>query len=266
MKSWIITLPSGQQTANIEQNPLHNRFSHKTDTDTDTTQWQYEKQTDEAGTAHGHGNKRRRYAAAAICFLLSAGILFWFAMEREAASRQASIAAKILRLHVLANSDDAEDQSLKLKVRDGILAYMSVHAPAFDNVTEAKTWTTAHMKELQQTAEQIIRTQGHAEPVTLELTSCYFPVKTYGDLTFPSGTYEALRVRIGAAKGQNWWCVMYPPLCFTDATCGTFPETSKEILEQQLTTEEFLSLCRKSEENRQEPPEIRFKLLDLLLK
>lgn len=231
IKSFLTDLLPGRRTISPKPYPLHNRF-------------------------------RRRVTV--FCLLLSAGILGWLHMEQKAAARQASIAGKILRLHVLANSDSAEDQALKLQVRDGILAYMAANAPAFDNVTEAKKWTAAHMEQLRQTAVQIIRSQGHGEPVTLELTSCYFPVKTYGDLTFPAGTYEALRVRIGAAEGQNWWCVMYPPLCFTDATCATFPETSQEILKQQLTTEEFLSLRRETI-SAQKTPEIRFKLLELLL-
>ena len=105
------------------------------------------------------------------------------------------------------------------------------------------------MEDLQETAEKILLSQGCGDTVSLELAACYFPVKTYGDLTFPAGDYEALRVKIGEAKGQNWWCVMYPPLCFTDATCCEFPQESREILERQLTETEYLSLRKGTLEN-----------------
>lgn len=188
-------------------------------------------------------------ALALACSILAALAAGWLHTERSAAACQASIANKILRLHVLANSDSPEDQALKLTVRDGILAYMDANAPEFDNVHEAKSWTSLHMEDLQKTAEKILLSQGCNDAVSLELTTCYFPVKTYGDLTFPAGDYEALRVKIGQAKGQNWWCVMYPPLCFTDATCCEFPQESREILERQLTETEYLSLRKGTLEN-----------------
>ena len=188
-------------------------------------------------------------ALTLACSILAALVLCWHHTERSAAACQASIANKILRLHVLANSDSPEDQALKLTVRDGILAYMDANAPDFADVHEAKTWTSLHMEELQKTAENILLSQGCGDTVSLELTACYFPVKTYGDLTFPAGDYEALRVKIGEAKGQNWWCVMYPPLCFTDATCCEFPQESREILERQLTETEYLSLRKETLKN-----------------
>lgn len=229
-------------------------------------------------------NKRRITALALTCALLAALAAGWLHTERSAAACQASIAGKILRLHVLANSDSPEDQALKLTVRDGILSYMDANAPDFADVREAKTWTSLHMEDLRKTAERILFSQGCGHTVSLELATCYFPVKTYGDLTFPAGDYEALRVKIGEAKGQNWWCVMYPPLCFTDATCCEFPEESREILERQLTETEYLSL-RKSTledikskefvENKEKPNptenekntrtvKIKFKLLELM--
>lgn len=194
-------------------------------------------------------NKRRITALAFACFLLAALAFCRLRTERSAAACQASIAGKILRLHVLANSDSPEDQALKLTVRDGILSYMDANAPDFQDVHEAKAWTTLHMENLQKTAEEILLSQGCCDTVSLELATCYFPVKTYGDLTFPAGDYDALRIKIGEAKGQNWWCVMYPPLCFTDATCCEFPQESREILERQLTETEYQSLQKDPPEN-----------------
>lgn len=205
---------------------------------------------------HAKPSKPSLAALALACSILAALAAGWLRMERSAAACQASIADKILRLHVLANSDSPEDQALKLTVRDGILSYMDANAPEFADVREAKAWTSLHMEDLRKTAERILLSQGCGDTVSLELAACYFPVKTYGDLTFPAGDYEALRVKIGGAKGQNWWCVMYPPLCFTDATCCEFPEESREILERQLTETEYLSLRKDAK--------IKFKLLELL--
>ena len=203
-----------------------------------------------------------RLALPLACALLAVLTAAWLHIDRSAAACQASIAGKILRLHVLANSDSPEDQALKLTVRDGILSYMDANAPDFQDVHEAKAWTSLHMEDLQKTAEEILLSQGCDDTVSLELAACYFPVKTYDDLTFPAGDYEALRVKIGEAKGQNWWCVMYPPLCFTDATCCEFPEESQEILERQLTETEYLSLRKEN----QQPVKIKFKLLELFEK
>lgn len=216
--------------------------------------------------------KRSLTTLALACSALAIFVAGWLHTDRSAATCQASIASKILRLHVLANSDSPEDQALKLTVRDGILSYMDANAPDFQDVHEAKAWTSLHMEDLQKTAEEILLSQGCGDTVSLELATCYFPVKTYGDLTFPAGDYEALRVKIGEAKGQNWWCVMYPPLCFTDATCCEFPEESQEILERQLTETEYLSLRKdtlesiKSEKSsgNTKPVKIKFKLLELL--
>lgn len=193
--------------------------------------------------------------------MLAAAAACWLYTEHSAAVRQTSIASRILRLHVLANSDSEKDQALKLDVRDGILAYIKTNAPEFDNVAEAREWTLRHLEEIRDAARQILLLQGNSDGIALELTDCYFPTKTYGSLTFPAGRYEALRVKIGAAEGQNWWCVMYPPLCFTDVTCGDFPEESRKILERQLTAEEYMSLKAKSGTR---PVRIRWKLLELL--
>ena len=211
-------------------------------------------------------------ALVLACALLAALAAGWLHTERSAATCQSSIAAKILRLHVLANSDSPKDQALKLTVRDAILSYMDANAPDFQDVHEAKAWTSLHMEDLQKTAEGILLSQGCGDTVSLELATCYFPVKTYGDLTFPAGDYEALRVKIGEAKGQNWWCVMYPPLCFTDTTCCEFPEESRKILERQLTETEYLSLRKDTLESIKnekssgniKPVKIKFKLLELL--
>ena len=89
------------------------------------------------------------------------------------------------------------------------------------------------------TSREVIRREGYAYPVTAGLTTAYFPEKTYGDCTFPPGEYEALQIKIGEAEGHNWWCVLYPSLCFVDDTHGVVTEEKKEELKNVLTEEEY---------------------------
>ncbi|WP_167957120.1 stage II sporulation protein R [Anaerosporobacter faecicola] len=152
------------------------------------------------------------------------------------------IAKKIIRLHVLANSDAPEDQALKLKVKDAIVvAYEEVFAGAKDK-KEAEELINKNKEAIRKTALQVIREEGYTYDVTVSLTNCMFPTKVYKDLTFPAGYYDALRIQIGEADGKNWWCVMYPPLCFVDQTYSIVPDDSKEQLKELLEPKEYGSL------------------------
>lgn len=123
----------------------------------------------------------------------------------------------VLRLHVLANSDSAEDQALKLQVRDRILQEGSRLMDGVSEKEEALAQVRANLPRLQQAAEAEIREQGYTYPVAVEIEKVYFPTRTYGDTTLPAGKYDALRVRIGDGEGQNWWCVLFPALCLPAA-------------------------------------------------
>ena len=145
----------------------------------------------------------------------------------------------VFRLHVLANSDSAEDQALKLKVRDSLLNYMNDICSNCTTKEEAISLAKENKKNFQQIAEQTISENGYNYPVKINIDNFYFPTKNYGDITLPAGFYDALRVEIGEAKGKNWWCVMFPPLCFVDAVYGVVQEDSKEKLAGVLTDEEY---------------------------
>ena len=123
----------------------------------------------------------------------------------------------IVRLHVLANSDSAEDQALKLQVRDHILKQVSPLMKGVSNKEEALEKLQASLGELQQAAEEKIRQQGYSYSVRVETEQVYFPTRTYGDVTLPAGKYDALRVVIGKGEGQNWWCMLFPALCLPAA-------------------------------------------------
>ena len=171
----------------------------------------------------------------------------------------ARIAPEILRFHVLANSNSTQDQNLKLKVRTMLLN--SIYEDLGENASleDTKTYIRSHESILEKKAENYMKNLGFNYPTHMELTDCYFPTKTYGDMVFPCGNYEAVRVKIGEGKGHNWWCVLYPPLCFTDSSYAVVPDTSKEILRHSIDESDYLKL-------RKEPVKIHVKLkvLDLL--
>lgn len=123
---------------------------------------------------------------------------------------------EIIRFHVLANSDTEEDQALKLKVRDKVVEEMYGKLSGCKNIDEARIVMLDNMDEVNSIAEKVIKENGYNYTVTSELSRENFPDKMYGDTLFPQGNYEAFRILIGEAKGQNWWCVMFPPLCFVD--------------------------------------------------
>ncbi len=139
----------------------------------------------------------------------------------------------MLRLHVIAASNSYADQRLKLLVRDTLLREGAAVFDGTADVQTAKDKLTPHFGFLEQAAERTLRQNGCADRVHISLEKTYFDTRTYGDLTVPAGMYEAVCVRIGEAKGQNWWCVMYPPLCLpaaTEKTDGAFSSDGRAVL------------------------------------
>lgn len=134
-----------------------------------------------------------------------------------------TISNRVLRLHVLANSDSQEDQELKLKVRDRVLECSANMLDGAADRTQAEALTKANLEQIQQAAQQEVYDQGYDYPVSVELTNMRFNTRKYETVTLPAGDYDALRVSIGSAQGKNWWCVMFPPMCLPAA------EQSKEL-------------------------------------
>lgn len=171
----------------------------------------------------------------------------------------ARIAPDILRFHVLANSDSSEDQNLKLKVRTMLLNTIYEDLGEHASLEKTKDFVRSHQYILEKKAERFMKQFGYNYCANLELTTCYFPTKTYGDMVFPCGTYEAVRVIIGKGKGHNWWCVLYPPLCFVDSSYAVVPDSSKQILKQSIDAADYQKLKMKKPNIH-----IRIKLLDLM--
>lgn len=152
---------------------------------------------------------------------------------------QQDLAEEVFRFHVLANSDSEEDQALKMQVKEAVIAYMKEEIPESDSVETTKEWARNHLDAIVNLAKAVIQEEGYDYPVIAEVTTCDFPEKTYGDITFPSGRYEALRIEIGEANGQNWWCVLYPNLCFIDAVHAVVPEEGKKDLKKVLQEDTY---------------------------
>lgn len=168
------------------------------------------------------------------------------------------IANSVFRLHVIANSDSKEDQDLKYKVRDSLLKYMNEICKNCTSKEEAISIVEKNKENFKQIALTTINNEGYSYDVNINIGNFEFPTKNYGDISLPAGFYDALRVEIGAAKGQNWWCVMFPPLCFVDISSGVVPDESKEIMEENLTEEEFALISEQSNNEIQ----FKFKLLE----
>ena len=145
----------------------------------------------------------------------------------------------ILRLHVIANSDSTEDQNLKYIVRDKLLEYMNTLTKNISSKKDAINLVNSHIDDFTNIAKETIKENGYNYDVKVELGYFNFPTKSYGDITFPAGYYDALRIKIGSASGKNWWCVMFPPLCFVNTSSGIVPTESKDYLSNELSEEEF---------------------------
>ncbi len=135
----------------------------------------------------------------------------------SSASRSA-LAGQVVRLHVIANSDSDADQVLKLQVRDAVLELATPLLEGADSQQAAEAALLPHLDELAQAGRAVLEQAGSRDAVTVSLTDQWFPTKVYDSFSLPAGTYRALRVVIGEGKGQNWWCVVFPPLCLASVT------------------------------------------------
>lgn len=149
-------------------------------------------------------------ALAALSLVLLSGV--W------AAGSQSALADKVVRLHVIANSNEAADQALKLRVRDAVLAEAGAALGGVTDRAAAEAVLSAHLPRLAEVGEDAVAEAGYDYPVAVSLTDHWFPTREYPGFSLPAGTYRALRVVIGEGAGENWWCVVFPPLCLGAVT------------------------------------------------
>ena len=175
----------------------------------------------------------------------------------HAADMQKSIAGKILRFHVLANSDSEADQNVKKQVRDAVGAYIEPYLLECENIEETRATVNDHMDEIIAVSKETLAENGFTYGASAELTHTDFPEKTYGDYTFPAGNYEALEITLGNGAGHNWWCVLYPNMCFRGSVYEVVDDDAKENLKEVLTPDEYESVFDSGKY------EIKLKILDI---
>ena len=196
-----------------------------------------------------------------VLFLLFIYILFSAGSYSLAIS--SDLSQSVFRLHVLANSDSKEDQELKLKVRDNLLNYMNEICSNCSTKEEAMKIANENKDNFQEIAENTIKENGFNYSVKININNFYFPTKSYGDISLPAGYYDALRVEIGEAKGQNWWCVMFPSLCFIDVSSGIVDKNAKENLEENLQDESYEIISQNEEKSE---VKFKFKIIEFFAK
>ncbi len=158
-----------------------------------------------------------------------------YLQDKSTSTLQQQIATQGLRFHIRANSDTVADQQKKLRIKQSLLEWLT---PILSENTSKSETIQCIRKNLPDIRKEATR-MAAPEPVTVTLQKEWFPEKTYGTCTFPEGIYDALRVDIGQAKGHNWWCVLYPSLCFADALEPSMTEEGEEKLQQVLDEDAY---------------------------
>ena len=171
----------------------------------------------------------------------------------------------LIRFHVLANSDTDEDQELKIKVKNEIIEYLDPYLKDSDSLETSRKILKDNEKEVIDIANRVIKENGYNYGVTTELGKENFPEKSYGNITLPQGEYEAFRVIIGDGNGHNWWCVMFPPLCFTDVTKGKVEEDkSKEELDKAIEENKDKKDKLENKDKSEDKVKVKFKVVEVI--
>lgn len=155
---------------------------------------------------------------AVLCIGFFCVLLINFHFE----STEAALAKGVIRFHVIANSDSEEDQELKLKVRDRVINEMNNLFDKNEDISSAREVIINNIPKITSIAKDEIQKRGYSYDVYVSLGKSDFPTKDYGEVVLPAGSYEALKIEIGSAKGKNWWCVLFPPLCFVDESAVSY--------------------------------------------
>ncbi|WDV46019.1 stage II sporulation protein R [Clostridiaceae bacterium M8S5] len=185
-----------------------------------------------------------RITAIIICLTFLIAIFFKDSDLAHVSAAEDSYKEKLVRFHVIANSDSEFDQNLKLKVRDKVLEKIG---PKIENITDiekSKQIINKNLSYINQIANEVIKENGKEYTAKSSLENCYFPTKSYGDIVLPAGEYQAVRIVLGSGKGKNWWCVMFPPLCYIDVSNGLTDRRSHAELKSVLTQEEYNKIVK----------------------
>jgi len=172
---------------------------------------------------------------------------------------------KLIRFHVIANSDSDEDQALKLKVRDEIISYLQPKLKESKSIEESEKIIKREYKNLTNISNKVIAANGYDYNVKVGITYSKFPTKQYSNMVLPAGEYKALKVVIGKGEGKNWWCVMFPPLCFVDEENGVIDKETDEKLRSVLSDEEYKLITQKNRDSAGKT-KMKFKVVEIMEK
>ena len=173
-----------------------------------------------------------------------------------------NLSDSVFRLHIIANSDSSADQELKLKVRDNIINYMNTLTSSSSDKKDVISMVNNHLDSFKEIALNTIKGNGYNYDVNIEIGNFHFPTKSYGDISFPAGNYNALKIEIGDAIGQNWWCVLFPPLCFVNSSTGVVPDDSKNTLKENINSESYEIISEGNKSNNTSDIKIKFKIIE----
>lgn len=203
-------------------------------------------------------NKPTDYIKTLIYFVIFVLLLFCFYSEKV----NNDLSNTMIRLHIVANSDSAEDQRLKYQVRDAVIAHIQGQMNELENKNDAKNYVEENLRELESIANKVIASNGMSDTARASFGKFPFPTKQYGNFMLPAGFYDAVKIDIGDAEGKNWWCVMFPPLCIVDDTKGEMDEEYLNMLQNELSDDEMDIVLGASTEN-EIPVEIKFKIVEI---
>ncbi|MEK3778399.1 stage II sporulation protein R [Paenibacillus sp. FSL K6-4396] len=196
-----------------------------------------------------------------VCLMMI--IMMWEGQKTDAAVAATAIPEQSIRLRILANSDAPGDQLVKREIRDAVVAQMGEWVAELENpqsLDEARQVIREHLSEIENRVGEELASRGLHYAYQVELGSVPFPTKLYGGTVYPAGDYEAVRITLGEGKGQNWWCVLFPPLCFIDAGTG-------DALAKPSTVSAAVAEPGDAEASVQgDTPEARFFLWDMAVK
>jgi len=170
---------------------------------------------------------------------------------------------KLIRFHVIANSDNNEDQELKLKVRDNIISYLKPKLENSDSISESEEIIKSEYENLYKISRETVKENGYDYDISVGIEYSNFPTKQYSNVVLPAGEYKALKVIIGEGKGKNWWCVMFPPLCFVDEENGIIDEETDSKLQSVLDEEEY-ELITSENKTEVNTVKLKFKIVEVV--
>ncbi|MEC2837048.1 stage II sporulation protein R, partial [Bacillus thuringiensis] len=182
---------------------------------------------------------KKQVIAYLLILLIGAQLLVQFGYMKADAKGPSVIPKEAVRLRILANSDSDQDQALKRKVRDEVKAQIDGWVADLTSFEEARKVIQSHIPEIEKTVENTLKREGSKESFQVKFSkNVKFPTKVYGNFIYPAGEYEAVLITIGEGEGANWWCVLFPPMCFLDFSSGTAVRKEEHVVKAESPEEE----------------------------